>query len=100
MIVWPTTSHRLLRSHMLALIGIAPSQPLEATAPAGVKWFEVDKLDVLNAKRRALEAAGASFAPGQGGPRAALAAQAPATLRTCNSVQSTGRQAALQYARA
>ena len=33
---------------------------------AGVKWFEVDKLDVLNAKRRSLEAAGASCKPGQG----------------------------------
>ena len=35
-------------------------------ASAGVKWFEVDKLDVLNAKRRSLEAAGASCKPGQG----------------------------------
>ncbi len=38
----------------------------ELAAPAGVKWFEVDKLDVLNAKRRSLEAAGASCKPGQG----------------------------------
>ena len=34
----------------------------------GVKWFEVDKLDVLKAKRRALEAAGATFVPHRSAP--------------------------------
>ncbi len=28
---------------------------------AGVKWFEIDRADVLRAKRETLEAAGASF---------------------------------------
>lgn len=51
------------------------------TQTAGVKWFEVDRADVLAAKRTAMTAAGATFEPKGGNFRQFLAASAPLTDR-------------------
>lgn len=46
------------------------SRPWRLRLPTGVAWFEVDRSDVLRAKRRLLERAGAAFAAEEGSVRA------------------------------
>ena len=43
------------------------SRPWRLQLPTGVAWFEVDRADVLRAKRKLLEGAGAAFAAAEEG---------------------------------
>ena len=58
--------HAVVRCPFAYWANLVVGSRASPAASAGVKWFEVDKLDVLNAKRRSLEAAGASCKPDQG----------------------------------
>lgn len=53
------------------------SRPWRLALPPGVRWFEVDRADVLAAKQRLLKANGASFTPSE-------ANKAQASSSSCN----------------
>lgn len=64
---WDATPHdaapRATPQQVVMLGAGMDSRPWRLPLPPGVRWFEIDRVDVLNAKCKALAKAGAALGP-------------------------------------